>query len=93
MQELEQLLNDSGMSDRDFCYALSQMSQQRGGTRLRLKSFEEMLNGERPTPAGIISDAYQVCENQRFVEAHVAAHPELQKLCSTYFVYALDIRK
>jgi len=86
---LNQLLEASGMEERDFCYALSCMSWRDRGTRLKHSSFAKMLSGEWIPNDGILDDAHQVCADAELAHAVVAANPELREICHIHFKYAL----
>jgi hypothetical protein len=90
MEELQQLLDQSGMSERDFCYVLSQMSQRDGGSKLSLKAFENMLNGNWSVPPGVVADAHQAVANGEAVVALIKAHPWIKNVSYKHFKYALD---
>lgn len=52
MTELQTIFEASGMTERDFAYALG----------IRLVSLEKMLSGEWMTPDGVIDDANDMLE-------------------------------
>lgn len=90
MEELQQLVEQSGMSERDFCYVLTEMSRRRGGAKLSLKNFEKMLDGVWTPNHGVIADAHQAIADGEAVVALIKAHPWLKNISYKHFKYALD---
>jgi hypothetical protein len=90
MEELNYLFQLSGMSERDFAYALSQLSQQNGGTKLSLKALENMLDGIWNVPAGVIEDARIIIEHKAAVKMVIHKNPELNDVSYKHFKYELD---
>lgn len=90
MEELKQLLEASGMSERDFCYALSQMSRRKGGVKLSLKTFEKMIDGLWTVPEGVISDAHQLLADIDYIQSVIDSNPQLKNISFKVWELLLD---
>jgi len=79
MNELRTLFVESGMSVKDFAYAIYE----------RQSRFERMLRGEIDAPNSVISKAHEVLVNLEYWESFFDANPHLR--CSyKIFKYLLD---
>ena len=68
MNEIRTLFEDSGMSVKDFSYAIWE----------RQSRFERMLRGEIPAPATVLSKAHQVLADLDYWEAFFDANPAMR---------------
>ena len=87
---LNELVDASGMSERDFCHALCWMSLKKGGPRLTLKAFENMLEGAWKVPDGVISDAYQLVADSDYIESVINHNPNLKNISYKVWKKVLD---
>ena len=79
MNELRTLFVESGMSVKDFAYAIYE----------RQSRFEKFLRGEVIAPAEVVSKAHQVLADLDYWDAYFQANPD--KVCSyKIFKYLLD---
>lgn len=79
MNQLRTLFEQSGMSVKDFAYAI-------GESNKRVVSW---LRGEYPAPDSVISKAHQLLADLDFWEVYFEANPDQQ--CSyKVFKYLLD---
>lgn len=79
MTQMRDLLEESGMSTVDFCYAIGE----------RKKRVIEFVRGENEPPAVVISKAMQVLADLNYWNAFFAANPD--KITSyKIFKYVLD---
>jgi hypothetical protein len=82
MNEIRTLFEDSGMSVKDFSYAIWE----------RQSRFERMLRGEIIAPATVLSKAHQVLADLDYWEAFFEANPDMR--CSyKIFKYVLDSKE
>ncbi len=83
MEELSQLIDETGMSVSDFAYAV-------GTSKSRI---ERMLNGVYSVPQGLIGDAIQLLEDIDYVKAHFELHPEFKNMSYKVFKTVLDTKE
>lgn len=80
MNQLRTLFEQSGMSVKDFAYAIYE----------RQSRFERMLRGEIiPVPSDVISKAHQVLADLEYWESYFEANPH-EKCSYKIFKYLLD---
>ena len=79
MNTIRTLFEDSGMSVRDFSYAIWE----------RQSRFERMLRGEIEAPAIVLSKAHQVLADLDYWETFFEANPD-QRCSYKIFKYVLD---
>lgn len=70
MTELRTLFEESGMSVKDFAYAIGESN----------KRFVQWLRGEFPTPENVIGKAHQLLADLDYWDAFYQANPD--KICS-----------
>lgn len=79
MTELRTLFEESGMSVKDFAYAIGESN----------KRFVQWLRGDFPAPENVITKAIQVLEDLAFWEAYFEANP-FSRCSYKIFKYLLD---
>lgn len=74
MTTIYQLLEQSGMSVKDFAYAIGES----------YKRMQSWLRGEYEPPVAVIGKAHQLLADLEFLEAFLEANPHM---CFSYKLY------